>query len=78
MRQWNIDGEINPNIMPTYGAVPPGRTGYGKRYHTDLRFETTGPPHYPVIRFEGYETQELMDLGFLTRRWIFKTPPTNF
>lgn len=77
-RMWNIDGEINPNIVPTYGTVPPGRTGYEKMYTTDLRFERTGPPHFPIIRFEGYESEELKDLGYLTLSWQFRNPPSNF
>ncbi len=76
-RQWNMNGEIDPNILPTYGSIPPNRTGYEKRYTTDLRFEHTGPPHYPLIIFEGYDTDELRDLGYNTRRWIFKTPPRS-
>lgn len=44
-RIWNIDGEINPNIRPTYGSVPPGRTGYSINYRHDRRFDDDSPPN---------------------------------
>ncbi len=75
---WDIHNEINPNTGPTYGASGPIRVGYGKRYHTDLRFERTGPPHFPLILLEGYDSEDLRDLGYLTERWVFKNPPPNF
>lgn len=75
---WDIYNEINPNSAPTYGTHAPNRVGYDKRYTEDRRFERTGPPHYPLIRFEGYETEELRDLGYITERWVFRSPPSNF
>ncbi len=74
---WDIDNTLQPNDPPRYGASAPGWVGYDKRYTTDMRFERTGPPHYPIVRFEGYETEELRDLGYLTLRWIFKNPPES-
>lgn len=75
---WDIHNEISPNTIPTYGRSAPNRVGYGKRYHTDERFKHTGPPHYPLIIMEDYDTGELMDLGYTTLRWIFKKPPSSF
>ncbi len=75
---WDIDNAINPDTYPTYGAMSPERVTHAKAYTTDLRFERTGPPHYPIIRFEGYESEELRDLGYATLGWVFKSPPENF
>ena len=75
---WDIDNTINPGTPPTYGQAAPSWVGYDKRYTTDLRLERTGPPHYPVIRLEGYETEELRDLGYATLGWVFKSPPDGF
>ncbi len=75
---WDIHNEINPNTYPTLGAYSGNMTRYGKRYHTDLRFERRGPPHFPLILLEGYDSEDLRDLGYLTERWIFKNPPSGF
>lgn len=75
---WDIDNAIHPNDPPRYGTWAPGWVGYDKRYTTDLRFERTGPPDYPIVRFEGYESEELKDLGYLTLSWAFRNPPSNF
>ncbi len=53
-RDWNIDGEINPNIPPTYGTVPPDRTGYERIIRNDRRLgETDFPPHFPQCAGDG-------------------------
>ncbi len=77
---WDIENEIEPNTPPRYGAPTPsiGATGYNKRYHFDTRFERRSPPDFPLVIFEGYDTDELMDLGYLTLRWEFKNPPSSF
>ncbi len=77
---WDIDNSIDPDSPPRYGAPPPnlGPAGYDKRYHFDKRFERHSPPDFPLIIFEGYDSDELRDLGFLTLRWEFKSPPSNF
>ncbi len=53
-------------------------SGYNKEYYFDKRFETVGPPDFPLVKFEGYETEELMELGFKTLSTKFKSPPANF
>ncbi len=77
---WDIDNSIEPTSPPRYGSPAPaiGATGYDKRYHFDNRFERRSPPHFPLVIFEGYDTDELMDLGYLTLRWEFKNPPSSF
>ncbi len=75
---WDIDNTLNPNTSPGYGNRSPNLTGYDKRYTTDLRFERSGPPHFPLVLFEGYESEEFRDLGYMTLGWVFKSPPRNF
>ncbi len=55
-----------------------GPSGYNKEYYFDTRFEKVGPPDFPLVRFEGYESDELMQLGYKTLSWRFKEPPANF
>ena len=77
---WDVENVIEPDTPPRYGAPPPsiGPSGYDKRYTYDTRFDVTGPPDFPLVIFEGYETMDLMDLGHATISWVFKTPPSNF
>ncbi len=67
--------DLENNIFGRHTGVP---TGYNKNYNFDTRFERIGPPDFPLVKFEGYETDELMDLGFKTIKWIFKSPPNIF
>jgi hypothetical protein len=62
------------------GALTPpgGASGYDKEYYFDTRFEQTGPPDFPLVKFEGYASDELMQLGYKTLSWRFKKPPVNF
>jgi len=77
---WDIYNEISPTTPPQYGAPNPGinATGYDKVYKYDRRFDRISPPHFPLVKFEGYDTDDLMDLGHLTETWLFKKPPSNF
>ena len=68
---WHIEEGI-------FGRHTGQPSGYDKDYYFDTRFETVGPPDFPLVKFEGYESDELMDLGYSTLHWKFKTPPTNF
>jgi hypothetical protein len=72
---WDIENNI-------FGAAPNniggGPSGYDKDYLFDTRFEDVGPPDFPLVKFEGYESDELMDLGYATLSWVFKKPPNNF
>ncbi len=68
---WALDDYI-------YGAPPNQPSGYDKNYYFDTRFEGTGPPDFPLVKFEGYTSDELMDLGYETVSWVFKKPPSNF
>ena len=76
---WDIPNHIfGRHTIGLVGTPPGGPTGYDKDYTFDTRFETKGPPDFPLVKFEGYESDEMMDLGYETISWMFKQPPTNF
>ena len=68
---WDVENGI-------YGRHTGQPSGYDKDYTFDTRFETIGPPDFPLVKFEGYESDELMDLGYSTLHWKYKSPPSNF
>lgn len=77
----HLFGRHTAGLTPPVPAPPipsAGPTGYDKAYTFDTRFETVGPPDFPLVKFEGYESDEMMDLGFETISWSFKTPRENF
>ncbi len=67
--------DIEEGIFGRHTGFP---TGYDKDYYFDKRFEETGPPDFPLVKFEGYASDELMDLGYRTMSWRFRSPPENF
>ena len=74
---WDINNHVFG--LHSNGLVPAGGpSGYDKDYTFDTRFETKGPPDFPLVKFEGYESDEMMDLGYETISWSFKRPPDNF
>jgi hypothetical protein len=73
---WDLPDHVYgapPNTLP--GGSP---SGYDKNYNFDTRFENVGPPDFPLVKFEGYDSDELMDLGYSSVSWVFKAPPQNF
>ncbi len=68
---WHIEEGV-------FGRHTGQASGYNKEYYFDTRFEKTGPPDFPLVKFEGYESDELQQLGYQTLSWQFKSPPDNF
>jgi hypothetical protein len=68
---WDIEEGI-------YGRHTGQASGYNKNYTFDTRFEEIGPPDFPFIKFDDYESDDLMLIGYQTLSWKFKTPPASF
>lgn len=68
---WDIENGV-------FGRHTGSPSGYNKEYYFDKRFENIGPPDFPLVRFEGYESDELMQLGYKRLSTTFRNPPANF
>ncbi|MBW6515484.1 MAG: hypothetical protein K0B81_02570 [Candidatus Cloacimonetes bacterium] len=75
---WDIDNHIfglHSNALNPAG----GPSGYDKDYTFDTRFETKGPPDFPLVKYEyTIDSESVADLGFFLGRWTFRKPPENF
>jgi hypothetical protein len=59
------NGQLWDLVNHIYGRHTGQPSGYDKDYNFDTRFEQVGPPDYPIVRYKGFESNELMDLGIL-------------